>query len=180
MLKPSFHSYRAAFRILVFVVPVALLFLPAYRIHAGEPENRLNNLKEKFPKIVFVRHYDFGAGHYTYTEGQSDAQSINMWDWKFEPGSAMCLLELGEGGEYHERTLLADPTGVIRDPDVSFDGGKIIFSWKKSAHEDDYHLYEYEVATGTVRQLTFGLGYADYEPCVQPNGDIIFNSSRCV
>ena len=37
-----------------------------------------------------------------------------------------------------------------------------------------------EVASGKVRQLTFGLGFADYEPAYLPNDDIIFNSTRCV
>ena len=141
-----------------------------------EPEYRLNDLTEKFPKIVFARHFDIGGSHYAYTEAQSDAQH----ERNFKPGSALCLLELGEDGKYHERTLLSDPNGVIRDPDVSFDGKKIVFAWKKSDREDDYHLYDYEVKTGTVRQLTFGLGYADYEPCVLPDGGIVFNSTRCV
>ena len=37
-----------------------------------------------------------------------------------------------------------------------------------------------EVETGEVRQLTFGLGFADYEGAYLPNDDIIFNSTRCV
>ncbi len=137
---------------------------------------RLKTLKEKFPKIVFTKHFNLGGSHYAYTEAQSDAQA----ERNFRPGSALCLLELGEDGEYHEKTLLADPNGVIRDPAVSFDAKKIVFAWKKSDREDDYHLYDYDVASGTVRQLTFSLGYADYEPCVLPDGGIVFNSTRCV
>ena len=37
-----------------------------------------------------------------------------------------------------------------------------------------------EVATRRVRQLTSGLGFADYECAYLPNGDIVFNSTRCV
>ena len=165
---------------LVYFCTVLSLFLgvasgeePEYR---EKPEYRLNVLKEKFPRIVFVKHFDLGGSHYAYTEAQSDAQH----ERNFHPGSALCLLELGEDGQYHEKTLVNDPNGVIRDPDVSFDGKKIIFAWKKSNLEDDYHLYDYDVETGTVRQLTFGLGYADYEPCVLPDGGIVFNSTRCV
>ena len=115
-------------------------------------ECMLDNLKEKFPVIVFAKHFDFGGSHYSYTEAQSDAQQ----ERNFKPGSALCLLELGEDGQYHERTLIADANGVIRDPDVTFDGKKIIFAWKKSDREDDYHLYEYTVETGDIRQLTLG------------------------
>jgi hypothetical protein len=78
------------------------------------------------------------------------------------------------------RTLIDDPKGVIRDPDVSYDGKRILFAWKKSEREDDYHLYEMTPADGKVRQITFGLGYTDYEPAYLPNGDIIFSSTRCV
>ncbi|MGD0092835.1 MAG: hypothetical protein ABSE73_23230, partial [Planctomycetota bacterium] len=78
------------------------------------------------------------------------------------------------------RTLLEDPNGVIRDPDVSHDGQRILFAWKKSDRQDDYHLYEMDVASGQSRQLTSGLGYADYEGKYLPNGDIIFSSTRCV
>ena len=72
------------------------------------------------------------------------------------------------------------PDGVLRDPDVSYDGRRVLFAWKKSLDEDDYHLYEFDVATGRVRQLTSGLGFADYEGVYAPNGQIIFNSTRCV
>ncbi len=137
---------------------------------------RLKNLRETFPKIVFTKHADLGGSHYAYTEAQSDAQA----ERHFLPGSALCLLEPDDDGKYVTKTLLDDPQGMIRDPDVSFDGNKIVFSWKKSDREDDFHLYEYDVATGAIRQLTFGLGYADLEPCVLPDGGIVFGSTRCV
>jgi len=137
---------------------------------------RLKTLKETFPKIIFVKHFDLGGSHYAYTEAQSDAQH----ERNFVAGSALCILELNADGEYEERVLFSDPNGVIRDPDISFDGKTIVFAWKKSDRLDDYHLYDYDVETGEIRQLTFGLGFADYEPCILPNGDIIFNSTRCV
>jgi len=70
--------------------------------------------------------------------------------------------------------------GVIRDPDVSWDGQRVLFAWKKSDREDDYHLYEMELSSGTVRAVTQGLGCADYEGVYLPNGDLLFNSTRCV
>ncbi|NQU22963.1 MAG: hypothetical protein HQ567_16930, partial [Candidatus Nealsonbacteria bacterium] len=62
----------------------------------------------------------------------------------------------------------------------SYDGKRILFSWKKSATEDDYHLYEMDARTRKVRQLTSGLGFADYEGIYLPDGNIMFNSTRCV
>ena len=136
---------------------------------------RLEPLLPRSPQIVFVKHYTLGGSHYAYTEGQSDAQA----ERHFNPKSALCLLRY-DGTGIEIETLLDDPNGVIRDPDVSFDGQRVLFSRKKSDREDDYHLYEMDLASRKVRQLTFGLGVADYEGAYLPCGDIIFNSSRCV
>ena len=136
---------------------------------------RLEIVLEKAPRIVFTRHYDIGGSHYAYTEGQSDAQA----ERHFRPGSALCMLEV-DGRLGRVRTLLEDPHGVIRDPDVSYDGRRLLFAWKKSDRLDDYHLYEMDLEAGRVRQLTFGLGFADYEGVYLPNGDVLFNSTRCV
>lgn len=138
-------------------------------------EIRLRALHQRYPQWVFTKHCILGGSHYAYTEGQSDAQH----ERQFEPGAALCRLEI-EGGRCTVRTLLDDPNGVIRDPDVSWDGRHVLFAWKKSDRRDDYHLYEMELATGSVRQLTGGLGFADYEGVYLPNDDIVFNSTRCV
>ncbi len=136
---------------------------------------RLASLRKATDKIVFTKHYNLGGSHYAYTEGLSDAQA----ERHFKPGTALCLLEMR--GDYGQvRTLIEDDKSVIRDPDVSFDGKRVLFSWKRSDREDDYHLYEMDVATNDVRQLTDGLGHADYESIYLPNDDILFNSTRCV
>jgi hypothetical protein len=139
----------------------------------------LKQLPDGFRTIIFAKSgHDMlsGANHYSYTEALSD----HSYYFRFQPGSALCVLEVSANGAIAVREVLASPEGVIRDPDVSFDGKRILFAWKKSAHEDDYHLYELEVASGAVRQLTRGLGHADYEAIYLPNGDILFNSTRCV
>jgi len=138
-------------------------------------ELRLKTLTAQPQRIVFTKHYNLGGSHYAYTEGQSDAQA----ERHFYPGAELCLLEM-DGETARVRTLLKDDGGVIRDPAVSYDGKRILFAWKKSARDDDYHLYEMEVASGKTRQLTSGLGFADYEATYLPSGDILFNSTRCV
>jgi len=139
---------------------------------------RLAPCRGSLRRIVFTKHYDLGGSHYAYTEGQSDAQA----ERHFRPGTALCVLEM-DGLFGRVRTFLDDPKGVIRDPAVSYDGRRILFAWKKADRTDDYHLYEMTVADGQegkVRQLTSGLGFADYEPAYLPDGDIVFNSTRCV
>jgi hypothetical protein len=136
---------------------------------------RLQTVVAKAPRIVFTKHLTLRPSFFGYTEGQSDAQN----ERHFRPGSALCLLEI-QGLYPTVRTLLNDPTGAIRDPAVSWDASRVLFAWKKSLDDDDYHLYEFELATGRIRQLTSGLGFADYEPAYLPSGDIVFTSTRCV
>ena len=148
------------------------LYVKACQVRRGV---RLASMIERYPKIVFASHKPLGGSHYAYTEGQSDAQSES----NFTGGSRLCLLEM-DGMYGKVKTLLKDDVGVIRDPDVSYDGERVLFAWKKSKRGDDYHLYEMKVSSGAVRQLTSGEGVADYEGVYLPNGDIVFNSSRCV
>ena len=138
-------------------------------------EKRLRILAAKGPAFVFTKHFNMGGSHYAFTEGLSDAQA----ERHFTPGSALCVLEM-KGTTPVVRTLLEDPTGVIRDPDVAYEGDRVLFAWKKSDRLDDYHLHEMDLASGKVRQLTSGLGFADYEGAYLPGGDLVFNSTRCV
>ena len=138
-------------------------------------EQRLKVLLTKAPKIVFTKHRTIRPSFFAYTEGQSDAQN----ERHFLPDSELCVLEM-EGAYGKVRTLVADRTGAIRDPAVSWDGQRVLFAWKKSLNDDDYHLYEMNLESKVVRQITSGLGYADYEPAYLPNDDIIFTSTRCV
>jgi hypothetical protein len=138
-------------------------------------QQRLRTVLAKAPKIIFTKHHTIRPSFFAYTEGQSDAQD----ERHFLPGSELCLLEM-DGLYGRVRTLVSDPTGAIRDPAVSWDGQRVLFAWKKSLDEDDYHLYELNVSSNLVWQITSGLGFADYEPAYLPNGDIIFASTRCV
>ncbi len=138
-------------------------------------EARLVGLRARATTFVYTRHFNLGGSHYAYTEAQSDAQA----ERNFIPGGALCLLDV-TSAHGSTTTLLEDADGVIRDPDVSYDGGSILFSWKQSDRGDDYHLYEMLGATGQVRQVTAGRGVADYEGIYLPTGDLLFNSTRCM
>ena len=137
---------------------------------------RLEPHLDKFRRIVFTKHHDIGGQHYAYTEDVSDSPYND--NNPFPSGGTLCLIEMDDlYGRV--RTLLDEPGGLIRDPAVSYDGQRILFARRKSMTDDDYHLYELNLADEKIRQLTFGRGVADYEPTYLPNGDILFNSSRC-
>lgn len=97
--------------------------------------------------------------------------------------------------------LVSDPKGSIRDPQVSHDGRKVLFSWRRGGTEH-YHLYELDLdsrggvlgeaqsanspastqgvgsASMGIRQITEG-PYDDFEGAYLPDGGIVFVSSRC-
>ena len=135
-------------------------------------------------QVVFVKHARKRGEHYAYTEALSDAYSNDKERYAkwhaWYPGSELCLLTVNDDCTTRLETLLSSPDGVIRDPDVSFDGKKILFAWKKSDRKHDYHLFEMDVESRVIRQITFDLGHADYEGCYLPNGDIVFSSTRNV
>ncbi|NOZ22016.1 MAG: hypothetical protein GXP25_13120 [Planctomycetes bacterium] len=89
-------------------------------------------------------------------------------------GGRLCKLNLRTG---KTTVLLDDPKGAFRDPQVHYDGKKIIFSWRRDGSEY-YNLYEINIDGAGLKRLT-GDPYDDIEPTYLPDGDIIFCSSRC-
>ena len=89
-------------------------------------------------------------------------------------GSRLAKLNLRTG---EVTNLLADKDGAFRDPQVHYDGSKLIVSYRKGG-TDHYNLYEVGVDGKGLRQLTSG-PVDDIEPTYLPDGDIIFCSSRC-
>jgi hypothetical protein len=105
----------------------------------------------------------------------------NFGYWSFEPDSPL----YGEGGRLCRlnlrigklSVLLDDPRGGVRDPQVHYEGRKILFSYRPGG-QPYYHLYEIDLDGTGLRQLTDG-PYDDFEPTYLPDGDIVFCSSRC-
>ena len=91
----------------------------------------------------------------------------------------------GDGGKLYRLNLktgnltclLDDPRGAVRDPQVHYDGKKILFSYRKGG-SPYYHLYEVGADGSGLRQLTRG-PYDDIEPTYLPDGRLLFVSGRC-
>ncbi|MDR3228965.1 MAG: hypothetical protein LBT53_06100 [Puniceicoccales bacterium] len=90
-----------------------------------------------------------------------------------EFGGKLCLLDLDSK---KTKILLDDPTGAVRDPQVSYDASKILFSYRPGGTHR-YHLYEIRTDGSALRQLTDG-DDDDIEPTYTADGKIIFVSSR--
>jgi hypothetical protein len=92
----------------------------------------------------------------------------------FRDGGRLCRLGLRSG----QRTvLLEDLKGGVRDPQVHYDGQKILFSYRPGG-QSRFHLYEISVDGTGLKQLTDG-PWDDIEPAYLPDGGIVFCSSRC-
>ncbi len=91
-----------------------------------------------------------------------------------KPGGRLCRLDLATGAAV---TLLDDPLGGVRDPQPSYDGTKILFSYRRGGSEH-YNLYEIRPDGTGLKALTEG-PWDDFEPAWLPDGGIIFVSSRC-
>ncbi|MHB0957622.1 MAG: HzsA-related protein [Pirellulaceae bacterium] len=92
----------------------------------------------------------------------------------YHNGGALLKLNLKTG---QIEVLLEDRQGGVRDPQLHYNGCRILFSYRR-ANEPYYHLYEINTDGTDLRQLTDG-PYDDLEPSYLPDGGIIFCSSRC-
>ncbi len=148
--------------------------------------------------IIFIKRFTLNSNHY-YTE------HINA-DWK--PGGNICILNLKTGAV---RNVISDSRftkGVFKRFDISYDGKKVLFDFRSSS-TTGYRIYEADIATGTVRQITFPPpnedslvrvyrcnntqcgtdgqscnvtyhhGTDDMDPCYLPDGGVAFVSTRC-
>ena len=159
---------------------------PLQEVRQRQIANILQEPDFDFDEIVFAErmpgldfwgkpgHYYANFGRFAY-EGEHPTRPGELAPERaFGDGGRLCRLNIRTG----EMTiLLEDERGGVRDPQVHYDGRKILFSYRKGG-EDEYHLYEIDGDGTGLRQLTDG-PFNDFEPTYLPDGDIVFVSSRC-
>lgn len=93
------------------------------------------------------------------------------------PGGRLLILEgLRPDGKVRQLMPQAPLHGSFWRPDVSFDGQKVLFSFKPH-NEKAFHLYEINGDGTGLKQLTDGM-YDDVDPVYLPDGHIIFPTTR--
>ncbi len=122
--------------------------------------------------ILFVVRPQYKSDHHN-TATMFQTGEINTGS--FQGGACLKTLNLARGGEV--KTLLELPEGIVRDPDVRFDGARILASVRRN-RDDDYHVCELKADGTGLRQLTFGSGISDIDPIWLPDGRIMFVSTR--
>ncbi len=152
----------------------------SHRLH---PEAAATLLERGIERLLFIRRYTLNANH-VYTE------YLNS---RWTPGGGLTLLDLTTGEVRDVLPQLTD--GVVNRFDVSFDGKKVLFDYKKGPR-DGYRIFEVNVDGTGLRQLTFPEddeaklverygsggyhhGTDDMHPCYLPDGGIAFVTTRC-
>jgi len=108
-------------------------------------------------------HYYANFGYYCFDPSQKAYPvGARLFRWSRSTGETTVLLDDRQGG--------------VRDPQMHYDGRKVLFSYR-SGGTDYYHLYEINIDGTGLRQLTDG-PFDDIEPTYLPDGDIVFCSSR--
>ncbi|MDP6543424.1 MAG: hypothetical protein QGH60_05490 [Phycisphaerae bacterium] len=121
-------------------------------------------------EIIFaVRQVD-GDGHWY---ANFSYWSNNPKRKMYHDGGRLCRLNVKTG---KVTCLINDPKGGVRDPQVHYDGKKILFSYRKGG-QPFYHLYEINIDGTNLKQIT-NEKFDDIEAIYLPDGDIVFCSSR--
>jgi hypothetical protein len=165
---------------------VTAVVQPAFPTVATSPsdETSIRNALAKSlgtDEVIFIKRNTFNANHY-YVE------YINS-TWM--PGGGIYVLNLKTGAVRSVVSNLSN--GVFHRFDLSFDGTKIIFDFKKS-NDSGYRLYEADIATGQATAVTvppsdeatliskyrncYHHGTDDMDPAYLPDGGIVFTSTR--
>jgi len=122
-------------------------------------------------EIVFACRQEGLDGHWYanfgyYAEGQQRKA--------YRARGQLCKLNVRTGAV----TLLVDDVkGSVRDPQVHYDGRKVVFSYRPGGTEH-FNLYEINADGTGLHQLTDG-PFNDIEPTYLPDGGIMFCSDRC-
>lgn len=122
-------------------------------------------------QILYVERHQYASDHHnTATIFQYGEINQNS----FSQGGAIKIYDVDSG---KTRTLINTDTGNLRDPEISFDGRRVIFSMRMNK-EDDYHIYEIGIDGSNLKQLTSAKGVSDIDPLYLPDGGIVFTSTR--
>jgi len=128
----------------------------------------LSNPLLDFEKLLFVKRQTYNTSH-IYT---------TYFDGSRRPGGNLCVLNgVRPTGKVNIIAGELGDKGIFRDPDLSWDARKVLFSFKAGLRTP-CHIYEVGIDGKGLRQIT-NSEYDDIDPCYLPDGRIVFISTRC-
>lgn len=140
-----------------------------------------------FDRIVFLKRNRAGFGH----------MCDQYFGFVAVPGGSVCMLENPFGDRPEAHDLLADSTvqngrlkgqplkgGSFLSLELSFDAKTLLFAWTQRATNErrwtpdsTYHIFKASTDGSGLTQLTDG-AWNDFDPCLLPDGRIVFISER--
>ena len=117
---------------------------------------RLQPLAAVAPRIIYAVHHNMGVIYLaTETQGCPGGSELRMLD----------LSPLAKGEPIKDESLFDAKGGIVRDPEISFDGKRLLFAWRKTSkgantigqcapETGNYKINEMDLATREVRPLT--------------------------
>ena len=160
--------------LLTLLFSISILYIGMVQAQQSQGSLQLSDVAKEVlagKQILYIERDQYASDHHN-TATLFQKGEIN--EAKFAPGSAMRIYDVDSGTT---RTLIKLETGVVRDPEISFDGKRVVFSMRKNK-DDGYHIYEMALDGSGLKQLTSADGVSDIDPLYLPNGDIIFTSTR--
>ena len=124
--------------------------------------------------ILFTTRRQFRKDHHN-TATLFQPNEINKRSYQ-PGGSCLKVLNLSPAGQV---TTLVAPgaTGIVRDPEVRWDGKRIVFAMRKTI-EETYHIYTCSADGSDVTPLTRAENVSDIDPVYLPDGAIVFTATR--
>ena len=120
----------------------------------------LEPFRAKFSQFIYVKHHVLGNSILHATDDLTD---WTFKEWRRIPDyggkSQLCLATINADGTVSNEVLVDCPDGVVRDPALSLDARRVVFSMRHDMTNDDYHLYD-GVCHGPDRYL-HGIGCFD-------------------
>lgn len=98
--------------------------------------------------------------------------------WAAQPAAAGCEIRIFDPSqpERSARTIFSDADGCIYDMNVSNNARELLFSYR-GKDEPNWHIWRIGTDGTGLRRLTDGPCH-DVSPCLLPDGDIVFVSTR--
>ena len=123
-------------------------------------------------EMIYTTHAMWARDHHN-TATIFQCGEINERSYRTQ--GALRALDLRTGAR---RDVVPEAAGrTVRDPEVDWDGARIIFSMR-AGRDDDYHIYTVNADGSALTQLTRAKGVSDIDPIWLPDGDIVFSSTR--
>ena len=121
--------------------------------------------RRDLPRIAFVKRRSYGL----------TGTNATMFSHRTDRGSSVCVADLNKPEE-PVRVLLDSKDGFVWDLSASYDGSRLLMSYKER-NQDPFGVWEIDADGHGLRRLTEGK-YHDFNPVYYPDGRVVFCSSR--